>query len=101
MKVQAKHGKVTQNMHGTSRNYRYVWDVSNGGSIKIISKTIDKIGGEFGILGHTACNQLCQTCINTTLLNSSLIPAASRKSWHGYVMARVELVSSKNSGGTM
>ena len=28
MKVQAKHGKVTQNMHGTSRNYRYVWDVS-------------------------------------------------------------------------
>src|SRR3954468_11229937 len=25
MKVQAKHGKVTQNMHGTSRNYRYVW----------------------------------------------------------------------------
>src|SRR4051812_24612130 len=28
MKVQAKHGKVTQNMHGASRNYRYVWDVS-------------------------------------------------------------------------
>src|SRR3954468_23073171 len=28
MKVQAKHGKVTQNMHGTSRNYRYVLDVS-------------------------------------------------------------------------
>src|ERR1043165_2608835 len=27
MKVQAKHGKVTQNMHGTSINYRYVWDV--------------------------------------------------------------------------
>src|SRR3954471_17996811 len=24
MKVQAKHGKVTQNMHGASRNYRYV-----------------------------------------------------------------------------
>ena len=29
MKVQAKHGKVTQNMHGASRNYRYVWDVSD------------------------------------------------------------------------
>ena len=28
MKVQEKHGKVTQNMHGASRNYRYVWDVS-------------------------------------------------------------------------
>src|SRR3954464_9201394 len=28
MKVQANHGKVTQNMHGASRNYRYVWDVS-------------------------------------------------------------------------
>ena len=29
MKVQAKHGNVTQNMHGASRNYRYVWDVSD------------------------------------------------------------------------
>ena len=28
MKVQAKHGKVTQNMHGASINYIYVWDVS-------------------------------------------------------------------------
>src|SRR3954463_337884 len=28
MKVQAKHGKVTQNMHGARRNYRFVWDVS-------------------------------------------------------------------------
>ena len=28
MRVQAKHGKVTQNMHGASKNYRYVWDVS-------------------------------------------------------------------------
>ena len=28
MKVQEKHGKVAQNMHGASRNYRYVWDVS-------------------------------------------------------------------------
>src|SRR4051812_22690309 len=28
MEVQAKHGKVTQNMHGASRNYRYVWDIS-------------------------------------------------------------------------
>ena len=27
-KFQPKHGKVTQNMHGASRNYRYVWDVS-------------------------------------------------------------------------
>ena len=27
-KVQPKYGKVTQNMHGASRNYRYVWDVS-------------------------------------------------------------------------
>src|SRR4051812_16762782 len=28
MKVHLKHGKVTQNMHGASRNYKYVWDVS-------------------------------------------------------------------------
>src|SRR3954471_8232937 len=28
MKVQAKHGKVTQIMHGASRNYRYALDVS-------------------------------------------------------------------------
>ena len=28
MKVQAKHGKVTQNMHGARKNCRYVWDVS-------------------------------------------------------------------------
>src|SRR4051794_5875192 len=28
MKVHLKHGKVTQNMHGASINYRYVWDVS-------------------------------------------------------------------------
>ena len=28
MKVQATHGKVRQNMHGASRNYRYDWDVS-------------------------------------------------------------------------
>src|SRR3954468_15784968 len=29
MKVHLKHGKVTQIMHGASRNYRYVWDVSS------------------------------------------------------------------------
>ena len=29
IKVQAKHGEVTQNMHGASRNYRDVWDVSH------------------------------------------------------------------------
>ena len=28
MKVHLKHGKDTQNMHGSSINYRYVWDVS-------------------------------------------------------------------------
>ena len=28
MKVHLKHGKVRQNMHGASRNYRYVCDVS-------------------------------------------------------------------------
>ena len=33
MKVQAKHGKVTQNMHGVSKNYRYVWDVSTSPSL--------------------------------------------------------------------
>ena len=27
-KVQPKHGKGTQNMHGASRNYRYVWYIS-------------------------------------------------------------------------
>src|SRR4051812_16335450 len=26
MKVHLKHGKVTENMHGARRNYRYVWD---------------------------------------------------------------------------
>ena len=38
MQVQAKHGKVTQNMHGARRNYRYVWDVS------VISINIDIMG---------------------------------------------------------
>src|SRR3954469_4907823 len=39
MKVQTKHGKVTQNMHGASRNYRYVWDVSlTNREIKLILK---------------------------------------------------------------
>src|ERR1041384_8280539 len=33
MKVQANHGKVTQNLHGASRNYRYVWDVSTSPSL--------------------------------------------------------------------
>src|SRR4051812_47708406 len=28
MKVYQKHSNITQNMHGASRNYRYVWDVS-------------------------------------------------------------------------
>ena len=28
MEVHQKHGKVAQNIHGASRNYRYVWDVS-------------------------------------------------------------------------
>src|SRR3954469_21337361 len=36
MKVQAKHGKVTQNMHGANRNYRYVWDVSKPSRIDVI-----------------------------------------------------------------
>src|SRR3954469_3531067 len=29
IKVQPNHGKSTQNMHGASRNYRYVWDGSD------------------------------------------------------------------------
>ena len=33
MEVYVKHGKVTQNMHGASRNYRYVWDVSTSPSL--------------------------------------------------------------------
>src|SRR3954470_21951855 len=28
MKVYLDHSNITQNMHGASRNYRYVWDVS-------------------------------------------------------------------------
>src|SRR4051812_40851835 len=28
MKVHQKHNNITQNMHGASRNYRYVWDIS-------------------------------------------------------------------------
>ena len=42
MKVQSKHRKVTQNMHGASKNYRYVWDVSTvvgDGTVKIVAAT--------------------------------------------------------------
>ena len=28
MKVYQNHGNITQNMHGESKSYRYVWDVS-------------------------------------------------------------------------
>ena len=38
-----KHGKVTQNMHGASRNYRYVWDVSIA--------QIDRSGSGVGLAG--------------------------------------------------
>ena len=39
MKVHQKHEKVTQNMHGASRNYRYVWDVSAGSLISDLQDT--------------------------------------------------------------
>src|SRR4051812_42677910 len=45
MKVQAKHGKVTQIMHGASRNYRYVWDVSDASDFAVgavLGQRVDK-----------------------------------------------------------
>src|ERR1041384_6804799 len=48
MKVQAKHGKVTQNMHGASRNYRYVWDVSATSKV-----TAQKTGQYIGMYGKS------------------------------------------------
>src|SRR4051812_39789078 len=43
MKVHLKHGKVTQSMHGASRNYRYVWDVSVSNFGKSINDNEDGI----------------------------------------------------------
>src|SRR4051812_47326731 len=46
----------------------------NNSSIMVITKTINKRGGELMILSNTACCQLCQTSIGTkaeeSLLNS-------------------------------
>src|SRR3954467_12955032 len=42
MKVQAKHDKVTQNMHGASKNYRYVWDVSAASAPTVAHATATK-----------------------------------------------------------
>src|SRR4051812_19786326 len=39
MKFHLKHGKVTQNMHGASRNYRYFWDVSTSPSLIFCSSS--------------------------------------------------------------
>src|ERR1041385_4417470 len=33
MKLYQKHCNITQNMHGASKNYRYVWDVSTPTSL--------------------------------------------------------------------
>src|SRR4051812_30342464 len=46
MKVQAKHVKVTQNMHGGNKNYRYVWDVSP-------PPPVGAPGGLLGAWGHS------------------------------------------------
>src|ERR1041385_5077754 len=40
----------------------------NRTSIKVISKTIDKTGGEFLILGNTARSEPRQTCISTKII---------------------------------
>ena len=42
MKVYQTHSNITQNMHGASRNYRYVWDVSEG----LIAEGVVRIPGE-------------------------------------------------------
>src|ERR1041385_1980746 len=40
----------------------------NKTSIMIISKTINKTGGEFTVLSNTACCKPCQTCISTKVI---------------------------------
>src|SRR4051812_35311184 len=50
----------------------------NGGSIMIISKTINKIGGDLAILRHTSCCKLCQPCISTKVIKL-LLDACSFK----------------------
>src|SRR3954470_18670815 len=44
----------------------------NNSSIMIISEAINKTGGEFLILGNTACCKPCQTCIGTKAVESLL-----------------------------
>src|SRR4051812_5458783 len=48
MKVQEKHGKVTQIMHVASRNYRYVWDVSTSPSLMPASPRVGKFWSRDG-----------------------------------------------------
>src|SRR4051812_4925612 len=36
MEVYLDHSNITQNMHGASRNYRYVWDLSLPGSARAV-----------------------------------------------------------------
>src|SRR3954466_6715853 len=68
MKFHQKHGKVTQNMHGASRNYRYIWDVSamhgteearksiGGGSVNFLILTIVRRTHAL-IIGNSQSNQ--------------------------------------------
>src|SRR3954465_7840438 len=42
-----------------------IYSKLNSGSIMVIFKSIEEIVGDFGMLGHTACYQSCQTCIST------------------------------------
>ena len=67
----------------------------NSISIRIISETINEIGGEFFILNHTACCKTFKPALTQRLSNPSYIPAASIKVGHGNVIARAGLVSSK------
>ena len=58
MKFHAKHGKVTQIMHGASRNYRYVWDVSNPHTSKDMVEFVHEVHPVFVVTLSTFAHML-------------------------------------------
>ena len=61
MKVYIKHRNITQNMHGASTNYRYVWDVSHASSWSLEKKHVIDI-----VIGKK--HQIKKTIINKNIL---------------------------------